>query len=312
MSQKHSKSSVETSNDISETVTNNRLVCMYEGNQNYSGHPYTRWIGIKKEEATLSKYYEEKDFLSQNTLETLHSKDKIDIKKLRRSRSRSGETRKTNNKLQFRRSRSRSKCKVSKYTNFKRSRSPLMFKGTKSKRLTTRSKSKETLSRRSRSRSMCVEQKSESPAIRSLSKDISYKRSRSRSISMKHKKSKRHKSKETLFKRSRSRSISIEYKHKKSKKHKTQSKSSEVGTRKKDKHFSNSPTKKCKTLQLNENDTIVEQKSSNDYKKKKKKKKSSKSPKRSYKSKKNSNIEVSENSNYNIFNDDSIPSTSYQ
>lgn len=257
---------VTTSNTNTEAVSNNRVIYKYEGNRNDGCNPYTRWLDIKAEESKLLKYYDKKSGpLQETSTSRIHYlKDKIDIRKSRNSRSKSKERRKFNSELNLKRSgRSRSPLtfKDTKYINSKRSKTPLEFQETNSKRYKIRSKSKETMYKKSRRRSTSVESEHEK------SKRIKY-----------HSKSKKSRI-------SRSRSVSMNNIHYRSKRSRTRSK--EFNSSKKAKR-SKSPINYFKST-LNENDTTITFKSSDDHKKKdkhKKKRKHSKSHKKSHKSKK--------------------------
>jgi len=261
---------VKTSDTVTETVSNNRLIYKYEGSQNYVGNPYTRWLDIKTEESRLLKYYDEKNgpFQETSTSRIRHLKNETDNRKSRNSRSKSKERRRSRNELQLKRprwSRSRSKYRDTEYMNYNRSRIPLEFNETNSKRF--ESKSKETMYRKSRSRS--------------------------RLIGNEHKRSKRHEnyseSKARMSRMSRSRSVSTDSKHNRSKRSRTRSKCKEFSSRKKAKS-SKSPINYFKSTLSNENDTTAgTSKSSDDLQKEhkhKKKRKHSKSHKKSHKSKK--------------------------
>ncbi|XP_026812393.1 U11/U12 small nuclear ribonucleoprotein 48 kDa protein-like [Rhopalosiphum maidis] len=267
---------IQTSNTVTETKPNARFMYKYEGNRNYSGNPYIRWLDIKTEESKLLKYCQKKSESSYQDVSTskIHCKDKTGFKRSRKSRSKS-RSRKSRSKSKSRKSRSKSRENPS-------------IGELKLKR-----------SWRSRSRSLCKETKYKRPKIRSKSKESIY-------IENKHKRSRKHKtrskSKESESRRIRSRSLSIESTHKRSKKHKTRSKSKEP------------ENVKCSGSLASYNNLVSEKestllfKSSNTHKKKKKhksKKNSSKSPRRSHKNKKNV-IDVCENINDEISNDNDI------
>lgn len=249
--QEDKSSNVEISNNIAETVPNNRFIYKYGGNRNYNGNPYTRWLGIEKEESKLSKDYERKSVSSHSNVSPSEIYNLKDISDDRKSRGR----RRSSDEFKYkrsRRSRSHSKFREPKYSKSKKSRTP-----SKS--------SKETYKRKSRSRS--------------------------RSIPSKHKRSKKHKtrskSRETTFKKSGSRSTSIEIKHKQSKRHKTRSKSKESNSGIKLK-VSKSPINCYEVTLSNEGQNSIELNSTNsgnDHKKKKHKhkRKHSKSSKKLHK-----------------------------
>ncbi|XP_025208768.1 U11/U12 small nuclear ribonucleoprotein 48 kDa protein-like [Melanaphis sacchari] len=167
--------SVPTSNTITETAKNARIMYKYEGNRKYNGNPYTRWLNIKTEESKLLKYYEKKRKSSYQEVSTskIHYKDKTGFKRSRKDRSISRERKTSTGQLKLKRS--------------WRSRSRSLCKETNSKRPKIRSKSKE--------RDYVESKHKTSKKHKIRSKESKSRRHRSRSISIEntHKRSKKHK-----------------------------------------------------------------------------------------------------------------------
>ncbi|KAL5232888.1 hypothetical protein ACI65C_000298 [Semiaphis heraclei] len=248
---------IQTSNTVTETTPNSRVVYKYAGNQSYGGNPYTRWLDIQTEESKLFKYCQKKSESSHQEASTsrIYCKDQTGFTKSRKSRSKSRErkTSTSESKLRSRSFWSRSICKSRKSRSKSRERK------------TSISEFNLKRSRRSRSRSVSKETKYKKPKIHSISKEYE-------SVESRHKRSRkrktRSKSKEYEYRKHRSRSISLENTDKRSKKHRTQSKSKEIDN----------------DMLINEKDSSIQFNPRNTHKKKKKHKSKSKSKKNRSKS----------------------------
>lgn len=175
---------VQTSNTVTETTPNTRFVYKYEGNRNYEGNPYTRWLNIETEESKLFKYLQKSESSYQEpSTSRIYNKDQPGIKKSRKSRSKSRERKMSYSELKYKRSwrsRSRSVCnetksKKSKICSKSREYVSVESKHRRSRKRRTRSKSKESEFRRIRSRSISLEsthKRSKKCRIRSKSKEL--------------------------------------------------------------------------------------------------------------------------------------------